>query len=101
MRHKRIARDHALGEIFAEEHAGIVAADTPSVVWVRSLVPKEKNCAVSAISPARKRGARQLDHGADHVSGHFSAFLLDRLGHAGNARRQHVQFGLERRPAGS
>ncbi len=39
----------------------------PKVVWVRSLVPKEKNSALSARSPARMRRARQLDHGADRV----------------------------------
>ena len=36
--------------------------ENPNAVWVRSLVPKEKNSATSAISPATSAAQRQLDH---------------------------------------
>ena len=41
--------------------------ENPNVIWVRSLVPNEKNSATSAISPAIERGAGRLDHRADEV----------------------------------
>ena len=41
--------------------------ENPNVIWVRSLVPNEKNSATSAISSADERGARRLDHRADQV----------------------------------
>jgi hypothetical protein len=49
----------------------------PKVIWVRSLVPKEKNSASLAIG-RRSRGAGHLDHGADKVL-HGQAALGDRL----------------------
>ena len=39
----------------------------PSVVWVRSFVPKLKNSASLAISSATRRGARNFDHRADQI----------------------------------
>jgi hypothetical protein len=51
------------------------------VICVRSLVPKEKNSATSAIWSAERR-ARHLDHGADQV---FQLDVLvadDPIGHA-------------------
>ena len=47
----------------------------PKVVWVRSLVPNEKNSAVSAISPARSaaRGSSIM------VPTRYSSFWLDEL----------------------
>ena len=41
--------------------------EKPSVVCVRSFVPKEKKSACSAISSARSARPRQLDHRADRV----------------------------------
>src|SRR6478609_8065136 len=38
--------------------------EMPHVVWVRSLVPKEKNSADRARAPGGQRGTRQLDHHA-------------------------------------
>ena len=38
---------------------------SPSVIWVRSLVPKEKKSAASAISSARSAARGRLDHGSD------------------------------------
>jgi hypothetical protein len=37
----------------------------PNAVWVRSLVPKEKNSADFGNLAALQAGTRQLDHGAD------------------------------------
>ncbi len=65
------------------------------MVWVRSLVPKEKNSAVSAISAARKAGARQFDHGADQIVRHGAAGLLDVRRYLGDAGGEPVQFRLE------
>src|SRR6266702_1718916 len=40
--------------------------EKPNAVWVRSLVPKEKNSATSAISPAtRAAGGGERDHDLD------------------------------------
>ena len=50
-RHERIAGQDAARGIDAEEARRVVAR-MPKVVCVRSLVPNEKNSAVSAISPA-------------------------------------------------
>jgi hypothetical protein len=44
---ERIVLDDALVGILAQESAGIVATQ-PERVWVRSLVPKEKNSALLA-----------------------------------------------------
>ena len=37
----------------------------PNVIWVRSLVPKEKNSADLGDLTGAQRGAGRLDHGAD------------------------------------
>ena len=42
----------------------------PKVVWVRSLVPKEKNSASGGQVAGADGRARQLDHGADLVVDH-------------------------------
>ena len=41
--------------------------ENPKVIWVRSLVPNEKNSATSAISPAASAARGRLDHRADEV----------------------------------
>ena len=56
--------------------------DRPSVVCVRSLVPKLKNSAFSAISSARERRARQLDHRADAGTARRRRVSSHDLGHA-------------------
>ena len=47
--------------------------EKPKVVWVRSLVPKLKNSASSAILIGDQSGAGKFDHGSDEV---FDAVLL-------------------------
>ena len=60
--------------------------ENPQVIWVRSLVPKEKNSADLAISAGGQRGPRHLDHRADrglHVhSGLRRDLCEDPLGRA-------------------
>ena len=52
------------------------------MVCVRSLVPKLKNSASSAISSAAKRRARDLDHGADQIVELCLLLLGDLFRHA-------------------
>ena len=57
-------------------------------------MPKEKNSALCAISPAIKAGARQLDHRADLVVD-LGAFLLgDRFRHRVDTRLDQVELSL-------
>ena len=49
---ERIVRQDLLLQVLAQEFALGVIARVANVVWVRSLVPYEKNSAVSAIWPA-------------------------------------------------
>ena len=53
----------------------------PKVICVRSLVPKEKNSASSAIWSAVERGPRHLDHRADLVLDLHAGLLHALLGH--------------------
>ena len=41
--------------------------ENPNVIWVRSLVPNEKNSATSRDLAGDERGARRLHHRADEV----------------------------------
>ena len=50
-RNERIARQDALGRVDVEK-AAASSRLMPNAVWVKSLVPNEKNSAVCAISPA-------------------------------------------------
>ena len=47
--------------------APMSSREKPKAICVRSLVPKEKNSASSAILSGPQRGARDLDHRADSV----------------------------------
>jgi hypothetical protein len=65
----------------------------PKVVWVRSLVPKEKNSATSAMAWARHGGARQFDHGADEIGDARRRFLADDFaGHGIDPRLDEIEF---------
>jgi hypothetical protein len=77
----------------------------PKVVWVRSLVPKEKNSAVLGDLAGAQRGARQLDHGADHDSRPGALLLGDHFFGDRVDRRRPSRAGTSNsrpwRPAGS
>ena len=63
---ERVSRQHAVLDVVRQELAlGVVAREGRASIWVRSLVPNEKKSATSAISSARQRRPRHLDHGAD------------------------------------
>ena len=62
-------------QVGVEELARSRRATRPSVIWVRSLVPKLKKSACSRRSRRPAGRARQLDHGADLVGG-LPALLL-------------------------
>ena len=64
----------------------------PNTVWVRSLVPKLKNSALSAISPAKQRGPRQFDHRADQVGDRDAGLLHDLAGHPVDDLLQDVEL---------
>ena len=68
----------------------------PNVVCVRSLVPNEKNSAVSRDLAGHQRRARQLDHGADLVVELRAGLLHHRLRHRVDARLDDVELGLGR-----
>ena len=55
--------------------------ENPNAVCVRSLVPNEKNSAVSAISAGGDRRARQLDHRAPLEVGELACHPSDSVGH--------------------
>src|SRR5271155_1944249 len=82
--------------------------EKPNVVWVRSLVPKEKNSASLAISSDDEAGAGQLNHRAHEIVHVLSLFLEHFLRHAthnrslvlhlfhrGDQRDHHLCVGLD------
>ena len=68
--------------------ASTSSRENPQPIWVRSLVPNEKNSAASAICAGGQRRPRHLDHRADR-GGH-------RRSHRAAAPRQHVGLGTHR-----
>ncbi len=76
--------------------------EMPSVVCVRSLVPKEKNSARLGDLAGAQRSARQLDHRADLVGdASRPSPSSTRLGHGDDARLDEVELGARHRRAGS
>ena len=62
------------------------------MVCVRSLVPKQKNSATSAISIGEQRGARQLDHRADEVFKFYFRCGDDFFGDAARGGVENLKF---------
>ena len=91
---ERVFRQDAFLDIGGQELAGIVAAESPNTVWVRSLVPKLKNSACSAMLVGGERSARQLDHGADAVVDRASRLLEHRFATRVDLRARDLELPL-------
>jgi hypothetical protein len=78
---ERIARDQALRR-YSVRNVPASSRLTPSVVCVRSLVPKEKEFRGLRDFGGAQRRARQFDHGADQIGGTLPFPLFDRVGDA-------------------
>ena len=73
----------------------------PRQVWVRSLVPKLKNCGGLGDFVGGQGAARDFDHGADQVVELHLLLGHDFLGDAMDDLDLEVEFLLEARRAGS
>ena len=94
-RHERIGLEQPL-TVYMPRNEAASSRDTPSVVWVRSLVPKEKNSALLCDFARPQRRARQLDHRADVIGNLDAGLLGDRLATASMIALTEVELGPAR-----
>ena len=95
-----IVLDDALLQIGAEEAAGIVARQAEAGLGQIVGAEAEELGGLGDLA-GPQRGARQLDHGADHVVERDAALARHRGGDAVDHRLEQVEFLLAWRPAGS